>query len=384
MLKNKAKPVLQKIKKLPYIMLYNILKSLRKIDTHKIVLISNNKKELSGNLLYIYNYLQNMEENYNIKVITNNWNNIFHKILFQFVCVKEISNAKYIFIEDFFSLIYVLKIRKGARLIQVWHACGAFKKVGYSRDSADVYSLTHKNYTDAIVSSEQIIENYTEAFGISKEKVHAWGIPRTDLFFNKDDIERRKEELYKKLPIIKNKKVILFAPTFRGNKINEAYYPKEYMNFEELYKNLKENEIFVVKLHPFIKQKIDIKDKYKEKIIDLSDAVIEANDLLLVTDLLITDYSSIIFEYSFLDKPIIFYVPDYNEYKNNRNFYYEFKEYVYGAECTNQKDLIETIKNYIQVDLKALSNFKAKFLSSCDGNSTKRVMENILDKERRS
>lgn len=384
MLKNKAKPVLQKIKKLPYIMLYNILKSLRKIDTHKIVLISNNKKELSGNLLYIYSYLQNMEENYNIKVITNNWNNIFHKILFQFVCVKEISNAKYIFIEDFFSLIYVLKIRKRARLIQVWHACGAFKKVGYSRESADLYSLTHKNYTDAIVSSEQIIENYTEAFGISKEKVHAWGIPRTDLFFNKDAMEKRKEETYKKLPIIKNKKVILFAPTFRGNKINEAYYPKEYLNFKGLYENLKENEIFIIKLHPFVKEKINLKEEYNDKIVDLSDFSIDVNDLLLATDLLITDYSSIIFEYAFFNKPVIFYIPDYKEYKESRNFYYEFKEYVYGIECTEQKDLIEAINNNVQVDLNALSNFKAKFLSSCDGNSTKRVIENILGKERRN
>lgn len=384
MLKNKAKPVLQKIKKLPYIMLYNILKSLRKIDTDKIVLISNNKKKLSGNLLYIYNYLQNMEENYNIKIITNNWNNIFYKILFQFACVKEISNAKYIFIEDFFSLIYTLRIRKGAKLIQVWHACGAFKKVGFSRDSADKYSLTHKNYTDAIVSSEQIIENYAEAFGISKEKVHAWGIPRTDLFFNNSDIEKRKEELYKKIPIIENKKVILFAPTFRGNKINEAYYPKEYINFKEVYENLEKNEIFIIKLHPFVKEKMNIKQEYNDKIIDLSDFSIEANDLLLITDLLITDYSSIIFEYAFLDKPVVFYIPDYKEYRNNRNFYYDFEEYMYGKKCTNQNDLIEAIKNYIQIDLNTLSNFKAKFLSGCDGNSTKRVIENILDKERRN
>ncbi len=297
--------LLQKAMKLIYIALYNIFVFFTKIDENKVVIASNSRNTLSGNLLFIKNELEK-ENKYKIIVITaEETSSFFKKVKFRLKIISQICNAKTIIIDDFFPLLYALKIRKGARFIQAWHAIGAFKKVGYSRpdqaEKAKNGSLTHKNYTDVIVSSENIVDCYAEAFGCNKNIIHPIGTPRTDLFFDKNYIEDTKKRLYEKYPILKDKRVIVFAPTFRGAGKNSAHYNQEFINLDKLYKELNDNEVFVIKYHPFIKNKLEIKDEYKDKIVDLTKER-EINDLLLITDLLITDYSSVIFEYALIRK----------------------------------------------------------------------------------
>ena len=105
----------------------------------------------------------------------------------------------------------------------------------------------------------------------------------------------------------------------------------------------------------------------------------EINDILFITDILITDYSSVIFEYSFFKKPVIFYTPDLNEYKNSRDFYYKLDKYTYGPVVNNFNELIKSVST-AKVDNKKLKEFYEFFCSSCDGKSTKRVVDFFLGK----
>jgi len=299
------------------------------------------------------------------------------RVKYNLKLLYNVATSKYILIDDFFPLMYVLKIRKGTKFIQVWHALGAYKRVGYSRqDIGNPKSLTHKNYTDTIVSSDSIVDNYSEAFGIEKEKVHPLGIPRTDLFFNKKAIENIKNELYKKYELLKEKRIILFAPTFRGKGRKSAHYPEEYIDLDSIYKNLESNDLLIIKMHPFIKNKIEIKEEYKDKIVDMT-AYNDINELLLITDLLITDYSSVIFDYSFMEKPVVFYVPDLEEYSDSRSFYYDYDEYMYGVIAKNQEELVSVL-SISSVDIEKIEKFKEKFLNCCDGDSTKRFVEELI------
>ena len=93
--------------------------------------------------------------------------------------------------------------------------------------------------------------------------------------------------------------------------------------------------------------------------LDLSDER-EINDLLFITDVLVTDYSSVIFEASLLEICTVFYTPDYDDYVENRDFYYPFEDYTYGSVAKNQGELIESIKNE-KFDNEKLRNFKEKF-----------------------
>ena len=368
-------PTLQRLKRIVQIFFYDICTILFKCKEKQILIASNTKNELHGNLLYIYEELQKYD--YDIKVLAMNKGNFIKRIKFEFKVLFNSAISKYILIDDFFPLMYVLNIRKDTKFIQVWHALGAFKRVGYSRlDIDNKNSLTHRNYTDTIVSSENIVDNYAEAFGINSAKVHPLGIPRTDMFFDKAKKEKIKEQIYIKYPSLKEKRIILFAPTFRGQGRNSAHYPEEYINLDEIYKNLDEKDMFVLKLHPFIKNNIVIKDEYKDKIKDLTEYK-DINELLLITNLLITDYSSVIFEYSFIENPIIFYVPDLDEYGNSRSFYYDYEEYIYGSIAKTKEELIKQIKNPV-VDTNKIAQFKNKFLNKCDGNSTKRFVEELI------
>lgn len=371
----KLYPILQKMSKLVQIIIYNIYVHIFKCNDHRILLASNTKNELQGNLLYIYEELK--EYDYDIQILLSNQSSFFQKIRYYWKLLYYIATSKYILIDDFFPLMYVLKIREGSKFIQVWHALGAYKKVGYSRDDiGNENSLTHKNYTDTIVSSDVIVDNYAEAFGISREKVHPFGIPRTDLFFHQKEMDNVRSKVYESYPILKDKRVILFAPTFRGSGRKSAHYPEEYMDLDAIYQNLGENEILLIKLHPFIHNRIIIKKEYQDKIIDFTD-YLDINELLLVTDLLITDYSSVIFEYAFLEKPVIFYVPDLEEYSGTRSFYYDYEEYMYGTIAKSKQELIQGLKN-TTIDKELLAKFKAKFLNQCDGKCSKRFVEKLI------
>ena len=368
-------PILQRLKRVVQILFYDVCTILFKCKEKQILIASNTKNELHGNLEYIYEEFKKYD--YDIKVLAMNKGSFWKKTKYEFKVLFNAAISKYILIDDFFPLMYVLNIRKGTKFIQVWHALGAFKRVGYSRlDIDNKNSLTHKNYTDTIVSSESIVDNYAEAFGIDRNKVHPLGIPRTDMFFDDVKKERIKEKIYETYPNLKEKRVILFAPTFRGQGRKSAHYPEEYIDLDKIYESLDKNDVFILKLHPFIKNQLTVKEDYKDKIIDLTDYK-DINELLLITDLLITDYSSVIFEYSFMEKPVIFYVPDLDEYGSSRSFYYNYDEYIYGSVAKTKEELTNQIKNPI-VDKDKIKQFKNKFLNKCDGNSTKRFVEELI------
>ena len=372
------KRLLQKIRYIDFILLYKIYCFKNVINDKKVLFLSSSRDTLTGNFLYVYNEIEKRKK-YEINYILKK--NLKSKFSFneKRKLAKLISMSKYIFVDDFCPIIYTLKLRKKTNLIQLWHAMGAFKKVGYSREkNKKAYSLTHRNYTAAIVSSESIRKNYAEAFGISVNKVHALGIPRTDIFFDDNYKNNVIDILYKKYPVLKRKKVILFAPTFRGSSQNNAYYDFSCFDFKRLSDIFSKDYVCIYKLHPFIKNRPEYDLENDKFYLDLSNER-EINDLLFITDILITDYSSVIFEYSFFKKPVIFYMPDLDDYKNSRDFYYPLSKYTYGPVVKNFDNLIEEIRNE-KIDLKKLKEFNTFFCSSCVGDSSKKVVDYFLGK----
>lgn len=380
-MKKIIKKRLQKLRQIVYISLYKLFCIFNRLDDNKVLFLSASRASLTGNFKFVYDEIKKRKK-YKINMMLKSNLKIKYSIKQKIKLVRLIATSKYIFLDDFYPMIYALKLRKGTELIQLWHAMGAFKTVGYSRMNKEggpsKHSLTHKNYTGTIVSSESIRENYAEAFGISIDKVHALGVPRTDIFFNEKYAERIKNKLYKKYPILKEKKVIIFAPTFRGNGQKSAHYNFEWFDLKKFSETFNKDYVCIFKLHPFIKNKPDYDIENDPFYIDLTSER-EINDLLFVTDILITDYSSVIFEYSFFKKPVIFFTPDLEEYKNSRDFYYPLEKYTYGEVAKNFDELIKKVKQN-KINKKKLDKFYEFFCSSCDGHSTKRVVDFFLGK----
>lgn len=350
----------------------------RKIRPRQITFISNRRDDLSGNFQFVYDILKK-DETLEIKFILDKRPVKKMSLSTIWKYGWYMARSGVVLVDDFTKLVYTVQKREQVTIIQLWHACGAFKTFGYSRLGGDT-SLTqessyHRNYDHAIVSSREIAKFYAEGFGISPSKVIDTGVPRTDIFFDEKYKASVKEKFYTAYPQMRDKKIILFAPTFRGEGQNNAHYPNDLFSLESLYKEFGGEYGIIIKHHPYIKEKVEIPAEYGDVMIDLSNNS-EINELLFVTDLLITDYSSVVFEASLLNIPMLFYAFDLEEYISDRGFYYEYTTFVPGKIVTSFDEIRAAIKDK-NFEEEKITGFKRKFFSDLDGKSAQRAADLI-------
>lgn len=300
---------------------------------------------------------------------------------------KKMAEARCILLEDFYPQLHGLSIRKETRVVQLWHACGSFKTFGFSRfgkpGGPQENSKNHRNYDFALVSGSKMVPIYSEAFGIPEQNVKALGVPRTDIFFQEGYRKAVREKLFQKYPQLKDKKVVLFAPTFRGAGNKTAFYPTEKIDWNVFFEQVPKDYFVILKNHPFVKNKYSYEKKWEDRVLDLTGKD-NINDLLFVTDLLITDYSSSVFEAALLKIPMVFYVFDKEEYLEDRDIYYDFDSFVPGRQVKTWEEMILAVKEVMGgTDISQMDEkyqwFREEFLDALSGNSTKVITEFIKE-----
>ena len=284
--------------------------------------------------------------------------------------------------------------RKNQVYLQCWHGT-PLKRLGCDLQKTDnalnttnelkqKYRTEAKKFTYMTSPSKFATEKFISSFDLKrfkKEKcIIEEGYPRNDFLYNytDEDVVRIKRELG--IEDI-NKKIILYAPTWRDNQ-HEAgvgYTYKTEVDFEKLQKELGEDYIILFRAHYFVANKFDF-EKYEGFIYNVSN-VDDINELYVVADMLITDYSSVFFDYANLKRPIIFYMYDIDMYKNDmRGFYIDLNE-LPGSIITTEDGLIEDIKNAtneFKYDEK-YEKFNNKYNYLDDGEASTRVMLKILE-----
>ena len=171
------------------------------------------------------------------------------------------------------------------------------------------------------------------------------GYPRNDALFTFD--QAKVNSILRELDIPRGKKLILYAPTFRDNKHSEVsgYENATGIDFEKLQEQIGDEYLILFRAHYFVAKNMDF-TRLKDFVIDVSDYE-DVNDLYIISDMLITDYSSVFFDYANLKRPIIFYMYDYEDYKANaRDFYLDEKE-LPGPITKTQDELAKAIKDTI-------------------------------------
>ncbi len=298
---------------------------------------------------------------------------------------KLLAEAKVVVLEDFYPQLHALDIREDTKIIQMWHACGAFKLFGLSElgllEHLKQSTKNHRNYDIALASSQGIVPFYSEAFGIPESHVKSIGIPRTDIFFDSSYRDGIQKKLSEKYPVCQNKKIVLFAPTFRGSGNKTAYFPEDKFVINEIMADLPEEVVLIVKHHPFVNQKLSVAEEFRDRVLDLSKSE-NINDLLFITDVLITDYSSVIFEAALIELPMLFYAFDLEQYLKERNLYFDYASFVPGEVVTEKKGLVKAIKKCLSKDTVGKEKYHAFqefFLSALDGESTKRTVSMIQE-----
>lgn len=289
--------------------------------------------------------------------------------------------------------------RPEQKYIQCWHGT-PFKKIGcdvtcagnatstveeihseYAKDAEKIYKFISpgKFTTEKLISAFDL-----KKFG-KEDRIIEQGYPRNDALFNTppEAVEKIKAELN----IPPDKKVVLYCPTYRDNQFNsDGYSLKIGMDLDALKNKLENDAVILFRAHYFIADKFDF-EKYNNFIIDVSNHD-DINQLFLASDLLITDYSSVFFDYANLNRPIIFYHYDLEEYKNNmRDFY--FGTAMLPGIVINEQEKLEIALSAIINDLKkggnglgryaaALSAFNKRFNPMEDGKSAERTVNAIF------
>ncbi len=324
--------------------------------------------------------------------------------------IPQLAKAQFILVNESSYFLSSLPIRPETTVIQTWHACGAFKKFGYSvvgkgfgttREDLEKYPV-HKNFSYVTVSAPEVVWAYAEAFHMEDhpERILPIGVSRTDMFFSRKYREKaygkmawvlkrmapllfpkEQGDVYSDKPqaaplnVVPGKKIILYAPTFRGS-VGNASSPNV-LDIPMLKEQMGNDYILLINHHPFVKAKArpKIPSSCKDFAFDMTDSL-SIEELLTVADVCITDYSSLIFEYSLFERPLIFFAFDMKDYLNERGFYYPISEMMPGPVCSATQDVVRALKSVgADFDLARVRDFKYRFMGSCDGHATARLLK---------
>lgn len=330
----------------------------------RVVFVSYFSRNPEGNLRCVCEWLQLHTDVSIVRHFGEYKGGINAKLKYAIHTIKEayyISTSAVIVLEGNSFVLSIVKKKKGVKAIQLWHAAGAFKRFG--ADTHRMYKIS--GLDAAIVSTPEVAEIYSRALNVPMKKVIATGIPRADIYFSEDFTSYarcRVESLY---PHLAGKKIALYAPTFRGKGIDDISLPK--IDLSSVLQGF-DNWELAVRAHPMMTESIEGGADFSS--INLMEA-------LAASDLLITDYSSIIFEYSLLNRPMLFFTPDKSSFDEERGFYFGYDDFVPGKICNTTLELHRAIAHE-DFDRDKLTAFRRRFIYGFDGNATERAAQVIL------
>ncbi|MDE5984471.1 MAG: CDP-glycerol glycerophosphotransferase family protein [Eubacterium sp.] len=289
-------------------------------------------------------------------------------------CVDVIGDMYYlatsrVAILDTYSItVSCLKHKNDLKVIQMWHALGAVKKFGLQsvgtkegRDEKVSNAMCmHKNYDYVLAPSKATARFYMEAFGCGADKMKICSLPRVDELLKNDGVSVR---FYRENPDLTHKKIVLYLPTFRDR---EAYVAQE---LKVEFSQGMEDYHLIISTHPlFSKVKRDDRFFYNGSYSTI--------DLMKIADIIITDYSACAFEAAVLMKPLYFFVPDYNQYVEERGANIDLKSEMAQFTFENASELCTAIKSGIY-DQNKLYAFKTKYVENA-GNNNSQILAKFI------
>ena len=296
------------------------------------------------------------------------WKSLKHALAF----MELYAQAKYVFICDTFLPAASGKKAADTKVVQLCHFSGPFKKIGYATtDDVPGYYRENvfRNYDLVSVSAPMYVPLLTDAMRQEPGVVQALGVSRTDVFFDDSWVKCCREEFYRQHPHAAGKKILLWAPTFRG----KAAHPDALSNdiFFALQEQLGQDWLVLIKHHPH-------DDATAMDAAHRSNTSIPTERLLPVVDLLITDYSTTVLDYLVFDRPFLLYAPDLREYENTRGFFINYRSITKNL-VTDAADLVETTarvyREWLDGDREDICRCREMFASSNDGSASGRILE---------
>lgn len=352
-----------------------------KIQDNKIVFEAS-RGLVDGNTRAIYDYI--------VKNNINNFKTIW--LVSKNTDVSELRNNDYVYyktLKNYYHLATaqyfirsqsdgsIIKKRRGQVYIQLWHGNGAMKCCGYdTTNEKNMPPMDHVQDWDYYVGNDELdVKTIISSTGYNKKTV-ILGVSCLDIILRNANNKQFKEITLKKLGINNNeKKIIFYAPTFRDFDFDKNIVELPIKKLSQL-----KDYLILIRLHPLVRDKIDKSLFENDNFVNACEYP-DATDLITIADIMITDYSSVFYQFSPLERPIIFYPYDMEEYKKLRGgFYLDYNKDLPGAICYNEDELIdilikpEELKKYNR----KIIDFNKKYNYLADGNASKRLVDLLL------
>lgn len=379
--------------------IYNKVFNRLPVSKKKVIFESFLGRNVSGNPKYIYDYMvqENMDQNYKFYWVVNDFD---EHIEGNHTKLKRKSLKYYYHMAT--SGYWVFNSRQTGEIVkrpdntylQTWHGT-PLKKLASDMTDVDMGGNTnvaeyqenffvHSRRWDYLLAQNDYSEKiFKRAFNFNKEILK--GYPANDILYNQDNDENI-TKLKEKLGLPTDKKVILYAPTWRDNNFyKKGHYKMDLeLEIDKMREALSDEYVLVIKAHYLIANNID-DSKYEGFAYNLSKGT-DIQELYLVSDIMITDYSSTMFDYANLKRPMIFFAYDLENYRDSlRGFYFDFEKTAPGPIVKTTEDVISSIKhidivkeNYAEL----FDNFYNTYCHVDNGNSAKYIVERIFNENR--
>ena len=344
----------------------------------RVVLASPRKANLDGNLLAIDAAIRAQRPDVDLVVLPEPYAyGLRGKLAYALRMVRgmyHLRTAGVVVVDNAWLPIHVARHPARTVVVQVWHAAGALKRFGLDATGPvgePERTFLHRHYDWVITSGDSSREPWSRALRTPIDRVVALGSPRTDVFFDTAAAAAARGRILAKYPDLVDRRVITYAPTFRGR--GRAKRPAGDLDAVRLRASLPPGDALVLKSHPNLDPSLVDKAAF-DVVVDPAD---DMNDLLLVTDVLITDYSSAIFEWALLRRQLVLLIPDLADYELDPGLYLDYRTEMIGTQAVDTDGVIRAIG----ADDFAVSSYDAfvlRHLSACDGASAIRFVRQMV------
>lgn len=352
--------------------LYGVLK-LFPTQNHKVLFLSRQSDDLSLDFVMLKDRLISLDPDVKIIAICNRLDDGKKGLIgFGYDTLRSmyhLATSEVCVLDAYWPVVSILKHKPSLTVIQMWHALGKIKKSGYqtldkasgrSGKMAELLAM-HRNYDLIIAGGEAWNPYYCASFDTTEEKLVNIGLPRIDHLIQTEESNRKK--VYETYPQLREKDVILYAPTFRRNMELQWEPLLDAIDFDKY--------ILIIKGHP--NQEIQCSHAGVMMCPDF-----KAVDLLAVCDYLITDYSAIAVEAAVLNKKTYYYLYDFDEYMENNGINVSPFDSMPGCSFRNARLLMEDLMSgsYKQ---DVLDSYRKKYLPPELGTSTEKLASLVIE-----
>lgn len=344
----------------------------------RVVLASPRKSILDGNLLHIHRAIRELRPEWECVLLLEPYGyGLAAKAGYAMRMVRalyHLRTAAVVIVDNAYLPIHVAPHTGRTTVLQVWHATGALKRFGLDTippPREPERTFLHRHYDWVVTSGEASRVPWSRALRTPLGRVVALGSPRTDMFFDADALGEARARMVARYPGLDGHRVITYAPTFRGR--GSAKRPGSDFDAQRARSAIGPADVLVLKSHPNLDARLVDATGF-DVVVDPAD---DMNDLLAATDVLITDYSSSIFEYALLRRPLILLIPDLEAYERQPGLYLDYRTEMIGVQVTNTEAIIAALQG-AAVDRDAWDRFIARHLGASDGASSARLVEQFL------